>query len=286
MRVLLTGATGFVGQALNPRLAAAGHEVVAVTRRAAGLPGGVRWDLASGEPAPSNLPERIDAVVHAAQSRDHRAVPGHAADMFAVNAASTAALLDYAARAQASRFCLLSTGTVYEPFDRGLAEDAALAPTTMLGASKLAAEVVAGPYASLFRLAVLRIFTPYGPGQVGRLVPNLGARVREGRAVQVSANGEGMRLAPIYVDDLVAIVLAALEAPWNGTFNVAAPQAVTLRDVAVIIGRHVGREPVFEVGPGAALDLAPPTARLGSLFDLRSLSPLDQGLGRTLAAMV
>lgn len=284
MRVLLTGATGFVGQALLPRLAAAGHEVVALTRGPADPPGGLRWDLASGEPPPPGLPARIDAVVHAAQSRHHRAFPGDAAEMFAVNAAGTAALLAYAARAGASRFCLLSTGTVYEPFHCGLDEDAPLAPTSMLGASKLAAEVIARPYAALFPIAVLRIFTPFGPGQTGRLIPNLIERVRGGQAVQVSADGEGMRLAPIYIDDLCSVVAAAVEEAWSATLNVASPHATTIREVAELIGRGLGSAPDFEVGTGTVLDLAPPVERLGALMDLGAMLPLFVGLDRTIHA--
>lgn len=284
MRILLTGATGFVGRALRPRLAATGHEVVAVTRGNACVPGAAIWDLAAGGPAPASLPARIDAVVHAAQSRNHRAFPGDATELFAVNAVATAALLDYAVRAGASRFCLLSTGTVYEPFDRGLAEDAPLAPTSMLGASKLAGEVVARPYASLFPLAVLRIFTPYGPGQVGRLIPNLVERVRSGQAVQVSADGEGMRLAPIYVDDLCSVVAAAVEDAWNTTVNVASPETTTIRGIADLVGAILGRAARFEIGVGAAVDLAPPVERLGRLVDLGAMSTLGEGLARAARA--
>jgi UDP-glucose 4-epimerase len=284
VRVLVTGATGFVGRALMRRLAAAGHEAIPVTRGPAEGRGAVRWDLGT-EPAPASLPERIDAIVHAAQARNYRAFPGDAAEMFAVNAAATFALLDYAVRAGASRFCLLSTGTVYEPFDRGLGEDAPLAPTSMLGATKLAAEVIARPYAALFPLAVLRIFTPYGPGQTGRLIPNLIDRVRDGVAVQLSADGHGMRLAPIYVDDLCAMIVAGLDARWSGVFNVAAPQATTIHGVAEAVGRILGVAPWFETGAGAALDLAPPVDRLGQLFDLETLLPLEEGLRRTVAAL-
>ncbi len=283
MRILLTGATGFVGQALLPRLVAAGHTVVAVTRGPAG-PGSVEWDLGRRDPAPAELPERIDAVVHAAQARRYRAFPADAPELVAVNAGGTAALLDYAARAGASRFCLLSTGTVYEPFRRGLDEEVPLAPTSMLGASKLAAEVIARPYGALFRLAVLRVFTLYGPGQASRLVPDLIRRVRDGVPVRLSPDGEGMRLAPLYRDDLCAVVAACLDGGWNGTFNVAAPRAAPLRAVAELIGGALGRPPAFEIGPDPPIDLAPPVSRLAALYDLAALTDLGEGLRRTVEA--
>ena len=277
MRVLLTGATGFVGRALAPRLAASGHEVVAVVRGASALPAPVRWDLGRGA-APRDLPSRVEAVVHAAQSRNYRAFPQDGPELFAVNVAGTAALLDYAVRAGASRFCLLSTGSVYEPFRSGLDEEARLAPTSMLGASKLAAEVVARPYAALFALSILRVFTPYGPGQTGRLIPDLINRVRTGQAVDLSSDGQGVRLAPIFVDDLCAVVVAAVEGAWNATLNVASPRAASLREVAELIGRNCDRTPVFKVGTGARTDLAPPVERLGRLFDLDAMLPLGAGL--------
>ncbi len=283
MRVLVTGATGFVGQALMDRLAAAGHETFPIARRRTDNPLWIQWDLGS-EPAPAALPERVDAVVHAAQSRLSGSLPKDGPDMFAVNAASTAALLNYAARAGASRFCLLSSGTVYEPFDRGLDEGAPLAPTSILGATKLAAEIIARPYAANFPVSVLRIFTPYGPGQTARLIPGLIERVRAGTPVKVSSDGEGMRLAPVYVDDLCAIVVAALDACWTGAVNIAAPQATTLRRLVGIIGYCVGRPPLLEIGTGSAINLAPPVEKLASRFDLKTLIPLQDGLSRAVAA--
>ncbi len=284
MRVLVTGATGFVGEALMRRLAGAGHEPLAVTRGDAAGPGAVRWNLGE-EPAPASLPEELDAIVHAAQSRNYRAFPGDGREMFAVNTAGTSALLDYAARAGVSRFCLLSSGTVYDPFHRGLDEEAPLAPTSMLGATKLAAEIVAGPYAALFPTSILRIFTPYGPGQTARLIPGLIDRVRSGTPVQLSADGQGMRLAPIYVGDLCAVIIAAIEAPWGGVVNVAAPRATTIRGVAEIAGRLLDRTPRFEIREGTAPDLAPPVDRLASRYDLGTLLPLEEGLERTIAAL-
>ena len=71
---------------------------------------------------PTHLPSHIDGVLHLAQSHAYRDFPAGAVDMFRVNVASTASLLEYARRAGASRFYLASTGSVYEPYTRGMAE--------------------------------------------------------------------------------------------------------------------------------------------------------------------
>ncbi|MFX5743321.1 NAD-dependent epimerase/dehydratase family protein, partial [Acinetobacter baumannii] len=66
-------------------------------------------------------------MAHLAQSRAYRAFPGDAAEMFRVNVAGAQELLAAASATGVSRFCLVSTGSVYEPFSAPLAEDAALA---------------------------------------------------------------------------------------------------------------------------------------------------------------
>ena len=71
MRILITGATGFVGQAVTARLLAQGHEVFALSRNPeaarARLPGPVViLPLPNAGPGPHNLPENPDAVIHLA----------------------------------------------------------------------------------------------------------------------------------------------------------------------------------------------------------------------------
>src|SRR4051812_36742986 len=116
MRVLITGASGFIGTRLTRRMAAAGHEVFAVYRECGrraecGVP--VVWDLGRGA-RPRDLPARIDWIAHLAQSRNYRRFPGDAAEMFRVNVAGAAELLDFAADASVAALCLVSSGTVYE----------------------------------------------------------------------------------------------------------------------------------------------------------------------------
>jgi nucleoside-diphosphate-sugar epimerase len=276
MKLLVTGATGFVGSAFVALLRRRRHEVVALVRpgAAAAIPGCLEWE--AGDPL--SLPVGFDAVVHLAQSRVYRSFPADAPEMFRVNVAATERLLEAAVAARIKRFCLVSSGAVYEPFTGPITEDAALAPEGYLGASKLAAEVVARPYAALMRLAVLRLFFPYGPGQTMRLVPDLIGRVREGRAVTVGADGHGMRLSPTHVDDVCEALLAAVEQQWTGTLNVAAPIELSIREMADAIGSALGRSPVFETGATPSLRVVPDTKRLAAVYNLARFRDFNAGL--------
>ncbi len=217
MRILITGGTGFIGSALGPRLAAARHELFCVCRTGSSASFGetVVWD-AESPLGTSKLPAAVDAVIHLAQSRSYRHFPTDSREMFDVNVGMTMSLLQWAARSGVKQFCLVSSGAVYEPFTGLLREDAAVAPRDFLGASKLASEIIARPFSSLFRLNTLRLFFPYGPGQGDRLIPDLIRRIRCGEAVQVTANGEGMRLVPTFVEDIADVFVASIEFVVDG----------------------------------------------------------------------
>ena len=98
------------------------------------------------------------------------------------------------------QFVLASSGSVYEPFGGHLREEAALAPGSFLGATKLASEFLARPYGAAFTLSVLRLFFPYGPNQRDRLIPDLIGRVRSGRPIQLAEDGEGLCFTPTFVE--------------------------------------------------------------------------------------
>jgi UDP-glucose 4-epimerase len=284
MRILMTGATGFVGCTLGPRLVAAGHELFSLCRPGSSVAFGetVVWDARS--PAGmSKLPESIEVVIHLAQSRSYRKFPADSREMFDVNVGMTMALLQWAAAQSSLRqFCLTSSGAVYEPFTGSLREDAALAPRGFLGASKLASEVIALPFAGLFKLSILRLFFPYGPGQRDRLIPDLIRRIRCGEAVQVPPNGEGMRLVPTFVEDIADVFLAGIESSWTGTVNVATPEVLSIRAIAESIGRQLGIEPKLEIVDRTPVDVIPDLDRLAGRFDLPRFTRFDEGLRRTL----
>ncbi|MBR0938042.1 NAD(P)-dependent oxidoreductase [Bradyrhizobium jicamae] len=283
MRVLLTGCTGFIGSRLGPRLVAAGHELFCVCRplTSIGFGNKVIWDGAAPIER-SGFPPFVDVVIHLAQSRSYRAFPADSREMFAVNVGMTMWLLEWAARSGVKQFCLASSGAVYQPFSGLLKEDTAVAPADFLGASKLASEVVAKPFSGLFALNVLRLFFPYGPGQRDRLIPDLICRVRNRAPVQVTANGEGIRLVPTFVEDVVDVILASVTNCWSATLNVATPETVSIRQIANTIGLQLGVEPKFELVNRPAADIIPSLERLAGHFELNRFTRFEEGLRKTI----
>lgn len=255
-RVLLTGATGFLGSRVLERLALE-HDVTAVARRAAShVPPGVRWlvhDLSEATLS-DEFPRRIDVVVHLAQSRHFREFPVGAGDTFAVNVGSTSLLLDWARQSGASKFVLASTGGVYRPSSLPHREEELLSvevPSFYVG-SKVASEVLAHAYRSDFVVVVLRFFFIYGLGQPkSMLIPRLVAAVTESRPVLLQGPG-GMRLNPIHVSDASAAVMSCLALPISRTINVAGPEIVSLRQITEIIGAQLGVVPKFTASRQAA----------------------------------
>lgn len=282
MRILVSGASGFLGRILVTRLLAAGHSVVALSRPGGTVAGAETLPCDLGV-APPKLPTGLDGVVHLAQSRAYRAFPGDAAEMFRVNVAGTQMLLEAAVEAGIGRFCLVSTGSVYEPFNGDLREDAALAPRSYLGASKYAAEVLARPFASHFALNVLRLFAPYGPGQTERLLPDLIRRVRDGVPVTLPEQGGGMRFAPTYGEDICAVIETALAESWTEVLNVASPESLSIADVAEAIAAELGRKPVIERKAIGAPSVVPDLSRLAARYDLARFRPFREGLALTIA---
>lgn len=286
MRILVTGATGFIGRRAVALLASA-HDVVALARSAApdDGPPGVEWveqDLASPLDR-SALPDQVDAVVHLAQSRRYREFPAGAADVFAVNLAATFGLLEYAREAGAETFVFASTGGVYASSERALSEQDPLNPLNLYLSSKYAAEALVASYRPLFRTVTFRFFFVYGPGQTGMLVPTLLGRVERGETITIEGE-PGLRMNPIYVDDAARVFDPALTLDRSELFNVAGDEVVTVRELVALLEEVTGRAAVVEHAPSSLLgDLVGDNTRMKSMLGVAPTTTLRAGL-RAMAA--
>lgn len=260
MKIVITGASGLVGRTLIPLLHDH-HQIVALSREPASTAGHrrVQWvtaDLAAPE-LPRDLPATADAVVHLAQSPHYRDFPSQALDIFNVNVASTARLLDWGRTAGIRQFILASSGAV----------GSAAAPASYYVASRKSAELLAESYADHFGVLVVRFFFVYGHGQkASMLVPRLIDTIRAEGTVSL-AGADGPRLNPVHVDDATRALTRAIDVAATGRIDVAGPGVLTIRAMSECIAARIGRTPRFSVDASEqAQDLVGDISRMSQLL--------------------
>jgi UDP-glucose 4-epimerase len=287
VRILVTGATGFVGRRAVAELGER-HEVVVVARSApCDLPGAaacVEQDLAEPLDA-ARLPRRVDAVIHLAQSHRYKDFPDGAQDVFAVNVHSTFRLLEWARDAGARAFVLASTGGVYAYAPRPIREEDPVALAGMYFRSKYAAEVLLGAYAGHLRPVILRPFFVYGAGQRGMLVPRLAERIVNGEEIVVDGD-PGIRINPLHVSDAVRVLEPAVSGAVSGTINIAGPDVVSIAGLVAALGEATGVEPrVRHREAELDGDLIASTERMRSELGVTPRVGLAEGLQGVAAAL-
>jgi nucleoside-diphosphate-sugar epimerase len=248
MRVLITGAAGFIGQHLVARLAGdPALELFPLYRSVppSGVAGGNAIKVDIGMAGwPRLLPKRIDTVIHLAQSRSHREFPDAANDVFRVNVDATFELLDWSRGAGVGQFLYASTGSVYRPQDQRLEEEDAIGATSFYAATKIAGEALCVSYAQQFETTILRFFGVYGPGSSDSVLPRLMQRVARGETIELDG-GVGLVTTPTFVADCVEAIVRCM-APFcrEGTsrvFNICGDEEVSLLVACKMMGEILRR---------------------------------------------
>ena len=284
MRVLLTGATGFVGRHTVPLLAARGHRVRAALRTASEGP----WEpVVVGDIGPDTdwtaALTGVDAVIHMAARvhvmRDTASDP--LAEFRRVNTAGTVRLAEQAAAAGVKRFVFLSSIKAVVDESRPAPLDAATPPnpTSPYGISKLEAERALAAISARtgMEVAVIRPPLVYGPGAAG----NMRALVKlVATGLPLPLGGIRNRRSLIYVGNLADAVVTVLEHPdaAGRTFLVQDGEPLSTADLVRAIAAALDRPARLIPVPRGLMALGAALTGTRAVFDrLAGTLTVDDG---------
>jgi UDP-glucose 4-epimerase len=296
-RVVVTGATGFLGTHVVEQLQAANATVIAVADRSRLS----RWPYSAAKSTetiwfdrPAELvaavrSARPDSVLHlhAMVTTDRSAAAVRSTTE--INLLPSLDLMMACAEMKIRRLILMGSGEEFGPDSGPFDDDTVADPASPYGASKAAITSYARMFSRAFDLpvVVLRPSVVYGPLQAPRmLIPQVMHALAEGRAVAVT---EGRQTRDfIHVEDVAHGILCALEAEGvNGkSFNLASGEIVTVKDCLARIERISGRGDLIRYGAlpykaGEIFAYEPIAERSFSALDWRPSISLDEGLART-----
>ncbi|HEX4405833.1 MAG TPA: NAD-dependent epimerase/dehydratase family protein [Polyangia bacterium] len=312
MRVLVTGAAGFIGSHLSERLVARGDEVVGLDnfdafyaravkeRNLLALLASPRFSLVEGDVRSSEdlaraFARRPDAVVHLAALagvRPSLADPARYAD---VNVLGTVRVTEAARAYGVRRFVFASSSSVYgldsePPFKES---DPCLKPLSPYASTKRAGELGLFAAHHLYDLDVtcLRFFTVYGPRQRPDLAIHKFARlILAGKPIELYGDGSTSR-DYTWIDDIIDGVVASLDetgeqgrgAPAFRIYNLGGSRATTLVGLVELLSNALGKKAVIEWKPEQPGDMKRTLADVsfvGRALGYAPRVPIEEGIAR------
>jgi UDP-glucose 4-epimerase len=294
-RVLVTGASGFIGQHLSLALVESGWDVRCISRSSRPpILQDVEWrsgdilddDFVARAVAGSNIVIHLACLPLGQSARD----PVLASR---VNTEGMLRILDAGRRVGVERFLFTSTSQIYGGRSLLPNKESDLPhPESAYAASKLSAEMWCDAYRQMYQLPVqiLRLFNVYGLAADGKPRPTVETifmqQIRNGHRPRVVGDPQTGRDF-IYIDDVLKAVQIALVSPiWEGSLNIGTGILTTITELALLVARVMGEtmepELVFNDEPVARLQADTNQAKLKLGF--QATVDLENGLRRILQA--
>ena len=255
MRVLVTGASGFIGSRVCTHLEKSGHEVIRVSRAIRSTSQSTRrneYNLDIANPDTFENIEHaggIDAIVHCA-GLAHRFGKTSREDFLRVNVKGARNVAEFAVRNGIGRFVHLSSVLVYgTPMsNRPVSEAQRPDPKDHYAWSKFAGEMAVAEAceSTHIKLAILRPVPVIGEGSQGNVARLIDA-IDRGRFLWIG-DGRNER-SFVYVDDVAAATVVALSLREESVVLNVTGGAITVRELVETISKHLGRPRPFSLIP-------------------------------------
>jgi dTDP-glucose 4,6-dehydratase len=257
LRIIVSGAAGFVGSHMCDRLLAEGHTVVALDnfltgskRNVAHLSTNPAFQLTEHDVTrPVPLDGQVDVVLHMASPASPKDYLEHPIQTLDVGSAGTRNMLELA-RVHQARFLVTSTSetygdpTVHPQVETYWGNVNPVGPRSCYDESKRFAEAMTMAYHRTYNLRtnIARIFNTYGPRMKlndGRVVPAFLDQALRGEPITVFGDGSQTR-SFCYVTDLVDGLYRLMQCDERYPVNLGNPQEMTILEFAERIRRLTG----------------------------------------------
>jgi UDP-glucose 4-epimerase len=235
LKLLLTGAAGFIGAHCVDYFAGRGHEVIATDVR--GGRGVLPLDITDPAAVRSIISKtRPEGILHLGALASVPECEANPAACWKTNLQGTVNVAKEAGNAGV-RVVFFSSAAVYgEPPTLPTPVSTRIAPTNLYGISKGAGELAVRGYAP--EHVILRLFNVYGEGcSRSYVIPDLVRKLRSSKG-EILLQGTGNESRDfLYISDLLHLIQASFSTPAGSVFNAGSGTTITIRDLAVTVAR-------------------------------------------------
>ncbi len=264
MKILISGAAGFLGSHLCDRFLSMGHEVIGMDNFITGSPENLAH--LSGHPSFSFIrhdvanfifvPGKIDAVLHFASPASPNAASPFGFPNLPIQTMKAGALGTHntlgVARAHNARYLLASTSEIYgDPLEHPQKETYwghvdPIGLRSMYDEAKRFAEALTMSYHRYHHLntSIVRIFNTYGPRMRlddGRVIPNFIQQALKKEPLTIYGKGTQTR-SFCYVDDLIDGIISLLLSEEHLPINIGNPHEISMEELAIILNRQLNND--------------------------------------------